>query len=237
MPFSNFRMRHNQIVLDQEGQLNAPDPRESNPPCYADAIRMPRLDTSFISLKREIFISSDSINSIRRGAKRSRCRSEEVLSINGTRRHILTARPRKNTLRPWDTNQAHSSASMADIIRIVPNDSDQRSFEIIAQLETEDGHSPYAKRRPQTNTTSSNQHGSISSDSLNQQHNQRSQIPNNFSSEDNLDTSESSQASHPLFTSNEALGSTSSSSSFSSIDPKNYSRFKQNWYSLQHSDV
>lgn len=236
MHISNFRMRHNQMVLDQEGQLNAPDPRESNPPCYADAINMPRLDTSFISLKREMFISSDSINSIRRGAKRSRCRSEEVLSINGTRRHILTARPRKNTLRPWDTNQAHSSASMADIIRIAPNDSDQRSFEIIAQLETEDGHSPYAKRRPQINTTLSNQSESISSDSLNQD-NQRSQIPDNFSSEDNLETSESSQASHPLFTSNEALDSTSSSSSFSSIDPKNYSRFKQNWYSLQHSDV
>lgn len=91
-----LRMRHNRRVLDQEAQLNAPDPRETHPPCYEEAILLPRLDSSFASLKQ-----SDSDGEERRkAAKRSRCRSEEVIcsrDIDGAsrpKRHILAARLR-----------------------------------------------------------------------------------------------------------------------------------------------
>lgn len=96
---SIHRMRHNQMVLEQESQLNAPDPRETHPPCYEDAILLPRLNTSFASLKRAGLVSNDFDDCIARAAKRSRCRSEEVLSPrhidNRTHRHILAARIRR----------------------------------------------------------------------------------------------------------------------------------------------
>ncbi|XP_019562172.3 toll-like receptor 6 [Aedes albopictus] len=43
--------RENQLRLRQEAQLNAPDARESRPPCYEDAILLPKFDAaSFASL-------------------------------------------------------------------------------------------------------------------------------------------------------------------------------------------
>lgn len=139
-------MRHNQMVLDQEGQLNAPDPRESNPPCYADAILLPRLKASFTSLK----LSSFSDNTIRRGAKRTR--SEEVLGACGldpNQRPVLVARSRKR-LDTWTVNDGDLSSAIKLIKNelTVDNDLHEQSFEIITQLETDDGHSPYAKRKP-----------------------------------------------------------------------------------------
>lgn len=94
-------MRHNQMVLEQESQLNAPDPRENHPPCYEDAILLPRLDTSFASLKRAGLVSDEYDDTFRRAPKRARCRSEEVLcvrdvNVNKNRRHILAARIRRN---------------------------------------------------------------------------------------------------------------------------------------------
>lgn len=226
-------MRQNQIILDQESQLNAPDPRETSPPCYDDAIRMPRLDSSFYSLKHDNFASSESI---RRAAKRSRCRSEEVLSYGEPRRHILTARTRKNTLpRTWDTNAGHSSTSVADLIHInavATNASSCSSFRIIEQLETEDGQSPYAKRRPQINTTSFAQIDS-SSASSSSRHRRLGSVQPHYSSEDNLAASESSAASKPLFTSNDTFDSTSSSSS---LDSKNYSQLSRS-FEFQHSNA
>lgn len=45
------RARENQLRLRQEAQLNAPDIRESRPPCYEDALLLPKLDAaSFASL-------------------------------------------------------------------------------------------------------------------------------------------------------------------------------------------
>lgn len=91
-----FRMRHNRRVLEQEAQLNAPDPRETRPPCYEDAILLPRLDSSFSSLKQ---LDSDN-EERRKAAKRSRCRSEEVICSRDSdgasrpKRHILAARIR-----------------------------------------------------------------------------------------------------------------------------------------------
>lgn len=80
-------IRQNRIRMQQEAQRDAPDPRETRPPCYSDAIRMPRIDGSFASLK--------DFGKNRRGRKdedeheeeeevplrRNRCRSEEVLSM------------------------------------------------------------------------------------------------------------------------------------------------------------
>lgn len=228
------------MVLEQESQLNAPDPRESNPPCYDDAIQMPRLDTSFLSLKPDMFASSDSVNSFRRATKRSRCRSVEVLSTGQHRRHILAARPRKNTSRAWQTNGT-SNVDLTHNIATLPNGSSQKSFEIIAQLETEDGHSPYAKRRPQVTNAPVAQTDS-SSESLNPQdfvngNQQTVSNENYYSSDDNVDAGESSQASRSLFTSNEALDSTSTSTSSSSIDYKSYSRFSHHLHPSRNSEV
>lgn len=92
-------MRHNRRVLEQEAQLNAPDPRETHPPCYEDAIQMPRLDSSFASLKH---LDGDSDSDDRRkAAKRSRslveisARPESEDGVSRPKRHILAARIRR----------------------------------------------------------------------------------------------------------------------------------------------
>lgn len=136
------------MILEQEGQPNAPDPRESNPPCYDDAIRMPRLKASFTSLKLAYFGSSDPDIMMRRAAKRAR--SEEILgaaSLDANQRPILVARSRKR-LDNWTNDSGESSMALIKNDSITGNDPNQKSFEIIPQFETEDGHSPYAKRKP-----------------------------------------------------------------------------------------
>lgn len=68
-------MRHNASILEQYAQPNAPDPRESHPPCYDDAILLPKFTGSFASLKgRWIADDRDEIDA----PMRNRCRSEEV---------------------------------------------------------------------------------------------------------------------------------------------------------------
>lgn len=136
-------MRNNQAVLEQQGYPNAPNPRESNPPCYADAILMPRLKNSFTTSK----LSSLKVNEIKRATKRTR--SEEILHANvPNQRPILTAHSRKNLFQKWMTNTGDSSTALIKNESKIEIMSSQKSFEIIAQLETEDGHSPYAKRKP-----------------------------------------------------------------------------------------
>lgn len=85
--------------MQQEAQRDAPDPRESRPPCYSEAILLPRLDGSFASLDE---LNSGRIKHKRRRRKtedadeideevplrRNRCRSEEVISM----REIVTSR-------------------------------------------------------------------------------------------------------------------------------------------------
>lgn len=147
-PFQFFpcRMRHNEMVLEREGQPNAPNPRESHPPCYADAILMPRLKASFTSLKLTSLASSD--NLMRRAAKRTR--SEEILgaaSLDLGQRPILVARSQKK-LDNWMKESSQSSTVLAKNDATTGNDPNEVSFEIIPQFETEDGHSPYAKRKP-----------------------------------------------------------------------------------------
>lgn len=87
------------MAMDQQAQLNAPDPRETCPPCYEDALLLPRLDGSFASLnelgqkkerkKRVVTqaIISDTADGVEeevvetRISARDRSRSEEVLSM------------------------------------------------------------------------------------------------------------------------------------------------------------
>lgn len=146
-------MRNNSRILQQEALLNAPDPRETHPPCYEDAILLPRLDTSFASLKRAGLIGDEYIvldeAAVKRASKRSRCRSEEAICVRDTeignpiadrmRRSIRAARIRRNrqmvTLEIPRFTQQHSTGS-SKIFEF-------GSFELFGSTEG----SPYAKRR------------------------------------------------------------------------------------------
>lgn len=79
-------MRRNQSILEQEAQLNAPDPRESRPPCYEDAILLPKFSGSFASLRvknRNEPDDEDEVDS-NQAQLRNRSRSEEVLANTKT---------------------------------------------------------------------------------------------------------------------------------------------------------
>lgn len=214
-------MRHNQLVLEQEGQLNAPDPRETHPPCYADAILMPRPLSSLTSLKQAYFSSNDSVNSFRRGTKR--CRSEDDLDASSkNRRVILAARSQKD--RPQ--NPGDSSGGVIGLVSSnLATGSNQKSFEIITQLETKDGHSPYAKRKPHLNSENTTQIHS-SCESLNEPIYANAHISadqNQYRSENSLTESEIPHTSHSIYTSNEASFSASfSTTSTSSFDSDDY---------------
>lgn len=53
--------------MTQEAQLNAPDPRESHPPCYEEALRMPK----------PIFSSLDELSTRRSKRRRNKSEVEE----------------------------------------------------------------------------------------------------------------------------------------------------------------
>lgn len=146
-------MRNNRLILEQESQLNAPDPRETHPPCYEDAILLPRLDTSFASLKRAGLIGDYDDKwdeTIKRAVKRSRCRSEEVLCIheydlqnpntNRSRRHIRAARIRRTRL----GNNLPLEIPPLNTNRTVDNNNRQNDIE---QFDETNERSPYAKRK------------------------------------------------------------------------------------------
>lgn len=93
---SIFRQRENRLRMQQVALRDAPDPRESRPPCYSDAIRMPRIDGSFASLNE---LSSDKRRKRKENdqnesdsedvpIRRVRCRSEEVLSMRESVRRV-----------------------------------------------------------------------------------------------------------------------------------------------------
>lgn len=215
-------MRHNQIVLEQEGQLNAPDPRETHPPCYADAILMARPLSSLTSLKQAYFSSNDSVNSIRRASKRSR--SEENLGADGSnknRRVILAARSQKDRLQNWIVDSSNSSSCTTGLIKnhsAFAIDFNQKSFEMITELETEGDQSPYAKRKPHLNSETNTQIHS-SAESINQPIYANGDIAagqSHYRSEISLTESEIPQTSQSFHALNETSYSTSSTSSFDS---------------------
>lgn len=157
-------MQHNQRVLEQEGQLNAPDPRETNPPRYEDAILLPRLDTSFASLRRAGLIGDayGIEEEIKRAAKRSRCRSEEVLNRRDSsaatpftsrmRRHIRAARIRRTHRNCESSLEIPRSNAMSapDHVRVPTAGMASNGsfiFEPIRNFDSIDDGSPYAKRK------------------------------------------------------------------------------------------
>lgn len=103
-----FRTRQNRQRMQQEAQRDAPDPRESRPPCYADAILMPRLEGSFASLnelgsgrlkhsrRRRKTEEADDIEEEEVQLRRNRCRSEEVISM----REVVAASVRPSRMPP-----------------------------------------------------------------------------------------------------------------------------------------
>lgn len=232
-------MQHNQRVLEQEGQLNAPNPRETHPPCYAEAIRMPRLQASLMSLKQS-FASNDSMNSIRRATKRSR--SEEFLGDNASNknRRILAARSRKNQIQKWmKQSSADSTASTTGLVKNIHGEASgqsQNSFEIITQLETEDGHSPYSKRKPLTESTAQIQ---SSTESLNEPIYANAHVTAEHScyrSEISLTESEMPHSSHSHYISKETSYSTSWTSSYDS-DESYSDKYHEKSRSSKQSDV
>lgn len=232
------------MVLEQEGQLNAPDPRETHPPCYADAILMPRLRSSLTSLKQS-FTSSDSINSIRKAMKRGR--SEEFITQSGdarnkNRRIILAARSRKDQIKKWITSSgADTIPSISGSGQNIPSLADrakQKSFEIITQLETENGRSPYFKRKPLPNVESVT-HNQSSSLSLNEPIYANGNIVAShrcYHSEISLTESGIHQTSRSIYSSNADSYSTSSTSSFDS-DEYYFNLYYQENHSSKQSEV
>lgn len=246
---SFFRMRNNQLVLEQESQLNAPDPRESNPPCYADAILMQKPE-SFTSLK---FGSGDLDSSSRRATKRSR--SEEQLDmvhdpLNKSQRLILSAKTRKNQIQKWITKTPNTEASISGLTAkdsIVINDKKQKSTEMIGQLETENGNSPYSQRKPQpihetlciqSSVESLNEpiyaNGAYAHESIyaNEVSIAAQNLYRNGASQHDNETPQTSQS---LYASNDASFSTSFTSSTSSFDSDNDYYLRLSHYQHQTS--
>jgi hypothetical protein len=115
-------MRQNRLRMQQEAQRDAPDPRESRPPCYSEAILLPRLDGSFASLD-ELNNSRNKNKRHRRKTeeaddydenvplRRNRCRSEEVISMRETIRSSvrspkLVPRTHPLEIEPIDRNRS-----------------------------------------------------------------------------------------------------------------------------------
>lgn len=145
-------------MLDQEAQLNAPDPRETNPPCYEDAILLPRLDSSFASLKQ---LAGDIEADERRTAtKRSRSRSEEFISrcsddgATRPKRHILAARLRLHKTKQVETTAPASQTPSTSVPKPRVN-----STEIITM-----NHSPRLHRLHSPNAISRTLHASSTSE-------------------------------------------------------------------------
>jgi hypothetical protein len=135
--------------MQQEAQRDAPDPRETRPPCYSDAIRMPRLDGSFASLnelntkksksRRRKTETQDDENDIDdfEGVplRRNRCRSEEVISMRSTARTRAPPRIHPFEGEVTQNNDPETSESFEEI----------RNFD--HSLNTLNERSPYAARR------------------------------------------------------------------------------------------
>lgn len=130
--------------MQQEAQRDAPDPRETRPPCYSDAIRMPRLDGSFASLKdfgknrrnRKDHEEHEEEEEV--PLRRNRCRSEEVLSM----RSIIVPRVHPfeviSTIEPLDANGRPTTTTESSFEEI-------RNFNQSANAVNEG--SPYSKRK------------------------------------------------------------------------------------------
>jgi len=160
--------------MQQEAQRDAPDPRETRPPCYSDAIRMPRLDASFASLNefrrgKNKGTNKDDDEEIEENVplRRNRCRSEEVLSMRATVNNGR-APPR---LHPFE-------ADMRDSHRVT-TEPGNGSYEEIRNFNersvtTLNDRSPYASRRQTGAAVNNQQRGTESQQPSNSSNNQQS---------------------------------------------------------------
>lgn len=143
--------------MQQEAQRDAPDPRETRPPCYSDAIRMPRLDASFASLydfgrAKNKARRKDEDEEIEEDVplRRNRCRSEEVLSMRATVNENNGRAPLR--VHPFEGEMRDS--------RRVTTESGTGSYEEIRNFNeqsvtTLNDRSPYASRRQASAAVSS----------------------------------------------------------------------------------
>lgn len=134
--------------MQQEAQRDAPDPRETRPPCYSDAIRMPRLDASFASLneygrgkRHRKKTENDEEVEEEVPLRRNRCRSEEVLSM----RSAVAGSNRIPRIHPFEGDMRDSSNRNG-------RESTSESFEEIRNFNEQsatalNNRSPYAKRK------------------------------------------------------------------------------------------
>lgn len=197
-------MRHNQMVLEQESQLNAPDPRETHPPCYEDAIRLPRLIRSTISLKRVDLDSHDIV------ASQARSRSEE--NFSGRSSFAIKTTPSPIRLQSELNTLYHIQPAGIDEPNEQQRDHNQRQnsgrygcsskqsiIEVIHQLDGVDGNSPYAKRKINTNNlalpTTSMPSTSAMDGHSDTQSNDIVMVENHYHSEGNLNQRNSTESS------------------------------------------
>ncbi|XP_063698909.1 platelet glycoprotein V [Culicoides brevitarsis] len=139
--------RQARIRMQQEALLNAPDPRDHNPPGYEEAIRMPK----------PIFASLDEL-STRRSRRKRRARKqdgdeeqEEVTetSLRGHRfRSEEVLSPRMSRLpprmHPFEMEALERTRELEDIINFIPRPLDE--IEEFRQFDSQTA-SPYTKRR------------------------------------------------------------------------------------------
>lgn len=134
--------------MQQEAQRDAPDPRETRPPCYSDAIRMPRLDASFASLnefgrgknKRSRKSETDDSPNEDVPLRRNRCRSEEVLSMRSTSTRIPRIHPFENETRDSQNSRTSGIESTSESFEEIRNFNEQSMTAL-------NNRSPYAKRK------------------------------------------------------------------------------------------
>ncbi|CAG9800806.1 unnamed protein product [Chironomus riparius] len=164
-------IRQNRVRMQQEALRDAPDPRETRPPCYSDAIRMPRLDASFASLNeygrgknkaRRKDVEDEEIEEDV-PLRRNRCRSEEILSMRSTvnGQALQRVHPFEGEMR--DSRQVTTESANGSEYEEIRNFNEQ-------SVTTLNDRSPYASRRLPN--------GAVNS----QQRRNNSQQPNNSQS-------------------------------------------------------
>lgn len=150
--------------MDQQAQLNAPDPRESRPPCYEDAILLPRLGGSFASLdelssRRKARKSKENEDDIIEPTplnRRCRCRSEEVLSM-------------RESVRP-DPNNRRSKAVRNTILQ-------QQTAPTVAPVENEQNAREEMIRNSERNSIHYHSTDILRLNNINLERNSSNQVP------------------------------------------------------------
>ncbi|XP_065078883.1 insulin-like growth factor-binding protein complex acid labile subunit [Ochlerotatus camptorhynchus] len=106
--------RENQLRLRQEAQLNAPDVRESRPPCYEDAIQLPKLDAASFASLDELLL---------RGKRKKKRRHRQSTGEEGTDADDENDRAE---LRPNNRSRSENVLSVRAVVYQEPTDAVDR---------------------------------------------------------------------------------------------------------------